>query len=94
MRAGDTAIVGGRPCEGRAREREEINSFQAMEFHFPNKCTGIERNSFVSTQHSHFSCPSFEEGTLGKHVTEELDKVEIVSGMCLFSSKIIKSSIL
>lgn len=97
MRAGDAALVGGPPCEGHARDLEGISSFQKMEFHFSKASTYPGHGGgFTSAQHLHFSCPSLnaDKTLFAEHGSPHFDRVEIVSGICLFSAKIVHRSVL
>lgn len=97
MRASDVAFVGGPPCEGHARDLEGISSFQKMEFHFAKASAQQEHGrGFTSTQFLHFSCPSLkaDEVLFAEHGSPGFDRVEIVSGMCLFSAEIVRGSVL
>lgn len=95
VRVCDTALVVAPPCEGHARHLGDVFSFQRMEFQFSNVSPRRE-DDFASTQLLHFSCPSLkvEESLFTERRIPAYDHVDIVSGVCLFSAKLLASSVL
>ncbi|RDW75371.1 hypothetical protein BP6252_06513 [Coleophoma cylindrospora] len=94
-----TALVGGPPLEGHARDIEGITSFYDTAFHFPTThTTYVSEHDFSrSTQYLHVSAPTLKEtDTLFPScgATATYDTVEILSGVCLFSAKTLKSCFL
>ena len=96
MAAHGVALVGGPPCEGRVRDMEGIRSFQKIDFHFSNPSARRGIGISSSTQYLQFSCPSLnvDESLHTKHVSATFDCVEMVSGVCLFSSRVLHGSFL
>lgn len=92
---GETAVVGGPPFEGRARDIEGTSWYQELRFSFPNTFTNSTIGDFTSTQTLHFSCPTLkvEDVTLKKLDQPLYDRVEILSGMCLFNAHILESTL-
>jgi hypothetical protein len=90
---GETAVVGGPPFEGRARDIEGISWYQELRFNFPNTFTDLTHCDFTSTQTLHFSCPNLKvEDSALKQLEQPLyDCVEILSGMCLFNAHVLES---
>ncbi|KAL8825715.1 MAG: hypothetical protein Q9191_004244 [Dirinaria sp. TL-2023a] len=87
IRVTDSGLVGGSPCEGPARIAEGITWFEKVRFDF---CIpGLKRFALTSTNYLHFSSP------MAQIVPDDFYKGEftIITGMCLFSARILQSSI-
>ncbi|QKX54314.1 uncharacterized protein TRUGW13939_01400 [Talaromyces rugulosus] len=88
-----SGLVGGSPCEGHARLSEGITWFEKTHFHHhPLKPEG---SNFTATHYLHFSTPLAHiiPGAEGR--TQPMDLVQeitLISGMCLWTSKIIQAS--
>jgi hypothetical protein len=92
---GETAVLGGPPFEGRARDIEGISWYQEIRFAFPDHLTIPATGDFVSTQTLHFSCPTLKvEDAISKQLDQPVyDRVEILSGMCLLNARILESAL-
>lgn len=94
LRVSGSGLVGGSPCEGHARLLEGITWFEKTQF--DHKTLRTETNHPTTTHYLHFSTPLAQiiPGTEGR--TQPMDIVQnitVISGMCLWTSKIIQSSI-
>ena len=92
---GGTAVVGGPPFEGRARDIEGVSWYQEIRFIFRDDSVNQLLDGFISVQTLHFSCPTLkvESGTFDNLDQLAYDRVEILSGMCLFNAKILQMSL-
>lgn len=87
------ALVGGRPCEGRALVVEGITSFEEIRFEFP-----LERwspSAQTSSHYLHFSSTVRQIAPgllLHEDGKSDFTNVTILSGVCLFSARIMQSS--
>ncbi|KAH8696536.1 hypothetical protein BGW36DRAFT_452200 [Talaromyces proteolyticus] len=94
LRVMGSGLVGGPPCEGHARLTEGITWFEKTHFHHqPIKPEG---NHFTATHYLHFSTPLAQIIPGAEGPTQPMDLVQeitLISGMCLWTSRIIQSSI-
>ncbi|KAJ9490144.1 hypothetical protein VN97_g3149 [Penicillium thymicola] len=88
LRLCEEAILVGAPRGTATRTREGIASYDKMEFLFP------ESRQRKSIQMLHVSCPSLQPGAtlLDSHSGSVHDSITILSGMCLFTRKILNST--
>ncbi|KAG2420468.1 hypothetical protein HFD88_000080 [Aspergillus terreus] len=88
LRLCDEAILVGAPPGTATRIREGIASYHKLEFYFP----GTRQQK--STQMLHVSCPSLQPGAtlLNSRNGSIDDSITILSGMCLFTRKILDST--
>ncbi|KAH8597687.1 hypothetical protein B0O99DRAFT_684403 [Bisporella sp. PMI_857] len=82
LRVTERALVGGPPCDGRAKDLEGISSYQDIDFQFSVPSILGRKAQFKSTQHLHFSCPSLKiEDTLFlENDKSTFEQVDILSG--------------
>jgi hypothetical protein len=93
LRVTGSGLVGGPPCEGHARLIEGITWFEKTQFN--HQILRPERNHPTATHYLHFSTPLAQiiPGAEGR--TQPMDLVQditVISGMCLWASRIIQSS--
>nr|WCB22921.1 PthA [Penicillium thymicola] len=88
LRLCEEAILVGAPRGTATRAREGIASYDKMEFLFPGS------RQRKSIQMLHVSCPSLQPGAtlLDSHSGSVHDSITILSGMCLFTRKILNST--
>ena len=93
--AGKRAFGGCPPCKNQSTDDEGVIWFQKMKFHFDDHLKHPSHGAITSSQYLHFSCPTL-------HANQELftrlgtpifDRVDIVSGICLFSAELLRKSI-
>ncbi|KAK8032674.1 hypothetical protein PG990_002408 [Apiospora arundinis] len=91
----DETITSGPPCAGAAREREGITSFHRMKFHLPKHVGCVQDVHETSSQMLHLSCDGLrsEDTLFDRFGRWSRDHVTIVSGMCLFSDKIMRDAV-
>ncbi|KAI1864631.1 hypothetical protein JX265_008355 [Neoarthrinium moseri] len=92
----EDAIISGSPYPGVTRDREGVTSFHKMIFHFPYQAMGVSKVRDNSAQMLHISCPGFNADSVlvDQFGRATYDSITIISGMCLFSEKILRSSIM
>ncbi|KAF7586335.1 hypothetical protein BBP40_009063 [Aspergillus hancockii] len=85
----DEALIVGSPLGTPTRTREGISSFHNMEFNFPGA------KPVVSSQMLHITCPGLrsEESLFDKDGGPLYDSVTVLTGMCLFTRKILDESV-
>ncbi|RHZ63462.1 uncharacterized protein CDV56_108942 [Aspergillus thermomutatus] len=93
LRVTGSGLVGGPPCEGHARLIEGITWFEKTQFH--HQSLRPEGNHSTASHYLHFSTPLAQiiPGAEGR--TQPMDVVQditLISGMCLWASRIIQSS--
>lgn len=92
----EDAVISGSPCAGAARDREGITSFHTVNFRFRERVLKTPPLRSKSTQMLHVACGSLKSGSI---LVDELGKsnyesIAVISGMCLFSDKIMRASVL
>jgi hypothetical protein len=85
----DEALIVGSPPGTPTRTREGISSFHNMEFTFPGT------KPVISSQMLHITCPGLrpEDSLFDKDGGPAYDSVTVLTGMCLFTRKIVDESI-
>ncbi|KAF4609399.1 hypothetical protein G7Y89_g15870 [Cudoniella acicularis] len=90
----DRSLVGGPPSGSYARTIKGLASFQEMDFRFPISTNYFPRDALKSSQYLHVTAPTLKghETLFHDNASSSYDHVEIISGICLFSMKILNSS--
>ena len=96
LHTGNVALVGHLSSKGHTSDLEVVTSFQKMTFHFSCPLDNLQIGACTSTQLLHFSCPSLntKEVLFAGHGIPLFDRVDILSGMCLFSAEIMRGSVM
>lgn len=93
LRVSGSGLIGGSPCEGHARLIEGITWFEKTQFNHQTLRTGTDYPT--ATHYLHFSTPLAQIIPRAEGGTQPMDLVQditVVSGMCLWTSRIIQSS--
>lgn len=93
LRVSGSGLIGGSPCEGHARLIEGITWFEKTQFN--HQALRVETGHPTATHYLHFSTPLAQIIPRAERRTQPMDLVQditIVSGMCLWTSRIMQSS--
>ncbi|KAI1870345.1 uncharacterized protein JN550_005273 [Neoarthrinium moseri] len=101
LRICNDAVVMSIPCDDSARSRDGTVAFHKLKTRFPNTSRtdngpGDAHSYYLSTQNLHFSCPNVtaDAALFDCNTQPMFEDITVLSGMCLFSDKVMQSSII